>query len=142
MRTPSISLSILIGLTLVGMTGCFSDSSQSVVQGIITLDGKPLPGASVTFQPQPSTPGQTARGRTDESGKYTLKVRNKESVVPGEYRVEIKVVHEITNQEGMVVGEKEDPKLKVARRFNDKTDLIADVQPGNENEFNFDVSLK
>ncbi|MBA2117050.1 carboxypeptidase-like regulatory domain-containing protein [Bremerella alba] len=124
------------------LSGCNADSNLSLVQGIVTLDGKPLPGASVTFQPQPSTMGQTARGRTDETGRYTLKVRSKESIVAGEYRVEVKVVNEITNQQGMVVGEKEDPKLKIARRYNDKTELTADVQPGQNNEFNFDVSLK
>ncbi|QDU76789.1 hypothetical protein Pan97_38460 [Bremerella volcania] len=136
-------LSLILLLAAFGLlAGCSSDSNRALVQGTITLDGKPLPGASVVFQPQQSTPGQTARGRTDDSGKYTLRVRGQESVVPGEYRVEVKVVNEIVNNQGMVVGEKEDPKLKIDRRFNDQTTLTANVQPGQENDFSFDVSLK
>ncbi|PQO29026.1 carboxypeptidase-like regulatory domain-containing protein [Blastopirellula marina] len=143
MRRVFILMRNVLLLTSVSLClGCYADSKLSAVGGAITLDGRPLPGATVTFQPLPETMGQTAMGRTDAAGRYWLKVRNKKEIAPGGYRVEVKVINEVTNKEGMVVGVKEDPKLKIDRRFNDQTTLRANVESGAVNEFNFDVSLK
>ncbi|MDA7994250.1 MAG: carboxypeptidase-like regulatory domain-containing protein, partial [Pirellulales bacterium] len=39
------------------------------VVGTVTLDGKPLEGASITFAPQS---GRSSSGVTDSSGRYSL----------------------------------------------------------------------
>jgi hypothetical protein len=67
------------------------------VEGIITLDGAPLEGASVQFSPADPftsnpTPGQPemANGLTDKNGKYTLSSINGDvgkGAIAGEYRV-------------------------------------------------------
>jgi len=66
---------ILLGSLLVA--GC-SQSGPAVapVSGRVTLDGKALPGVSVTFQPsgQGTTPGTGSFGRTDADGRYTLQL--------------------------------------------------------------------
>jgi hypothetical protein len=42
------------------------------VEGIVTLDGQPLAGATVTFIPVQEGAGVSATGTTDSSGKYLL----------------------------------------------------------------------
>jgi hypothetical protein len=60
------------------------------VSGTVTLDGKPLAGASIRFAPIESTPGTGARGSTDNNGKYDVRDRSGEKgVAVGKYRVTI-----------------------------------------------------
>ncbi|MCH5373930.1 MAG: carboxypeptidase-like regulatory domain-containing protein, partial [Planctomycetes bacterium] len=55
------------------------------VTGIVTLDGEPLEGAKVIFQPKK---GQPAAGITDGKGRYSLTtLENHDGAVPGQYRV-------------------------------------------------------
>ena len=53
----------------------------------MTLDGKPLAGATIVFTPQK---GRPASGVTDAQGRVTLSMSAKdEGVLPGVYRVSI-----------------------------------------------------
>src|SRR5262245_1071562 len=75
---------LLLTAVLAGCTG----SRTSPVEGVVLLDGKPLPDASVQFVPQGS--GRDATGQTDKSGAFTMSTyRPKDGVVPGEYKVVI-----------------------------------------------------
>ncbi|MCA9016817.1 MAG: carboxypeptidase regulatory-like domain-containing protein [Planctomycetaceae bacterium] len=81
---------------MLAMTGCGGGGTneslpQTVpVSGVVTLNGKPLVSATVTFVPQGTTKGVECVGFTDESGKYTLKqVRGAAGAPPGDYRVVI-----------------------------------------------------
>ncbi len=49
--------------------GC-SEMTVAPVRGTVTLDGQPLPKASVLFQPEAG--GRPSSGVTDENGKYRL----------------------------------------------------------------------
>lgn len=60
--------------------------------GIITLDGKPLEGASVRFAPKSTDGYHGAVGVTDASGKYDLYTdigngKSKDGIIPGDYTV-------------------------------------------------------
>lgn len=55
--------------TLAGGCGPKKPSAYPV-EGIVTLDGVPLPGASVVFRP--TAGGQAAAGLTDQAGRYVL----------------------------------------------------------------------
>src|SRR5262245_30413224 len=69
---------------LAGCTG----SRTSPVEGIVLLDGKPLPDASVQFVPQGT--GRDATGQTDKSGAFSMSTyKPKDGVVPGDYKVVI-----------------------------------------------------
>ena len=58
------------------------------VGGKVTLDGKPLSGATVTFMPTGSTRGPNCYGYTDKDGRYELKVDEKHKGAPaGEFNV-------------------------------------------------------
>ncbi len=79
----------LVCLTLVGCTESDPELAKLVpVSGTVTLDDKPLSGATVLFSPRGQTPGTGAFGSTDAEGKYTLKHRsNQPGIQPGEYTV-------------------------------------------------------
>lgn len=64
-------ITALIALLAVGCgSGAPSDQPDlGTVTGKVTLDGAPLPNATVTFQPDS---GRASRGTTDENGMYEL----------------------------------------------------------------------
>ena len=63
------------GLALASI-GCKGQTAPAVatdyVEGVVSLDGQPLEGATVTFVPVQEGTGVSATGRSDASGKYTL----------------------------------------------------------------------
>ena len=60
------------------------------VHGTVTLDGKPVSGAAITFVPIGSTPGTGACGYTDKDGRYEAIDRRGDKGAPvGEYNVSI-----------------------------------------------------
>lgn len=61
------TLSCLIALVGCGGAGDYPDMGE--VTGTVTMDGKPLPDALVTFQPEG---GRPSSGVTDEDGYYEL----------------------------------------------------------------------
>jgi hypothetical protein len=79
----------LLGLVLGGCGGSGAGVAKLVpVSGTVTLDGKSLAGASVSFVPQAGTEGAGAFGTTDAEGRYTLDHRSgKPGIEPGTYTV-------------------------------------------------------
>ena len=69
---------LLFSLTVapLAMTGCGggggSDLDTQYVEGVVTLDGKPVPDATVTFVPVTAGQGASATGYTDANGVYKL----------------------------------------------------------------------
>jgi len=78
-------------LTLASLAGCGSSDGISglvPVSGIVTMDGKPLEGATISFVPEaknePSTPGSDMTG---PGGTFKAMYRNRPGLAPGKYRV-------------------------------------------------------
>lgn len=66
-----------VGVLLLGLTaGCggkqYSGPTLVPVSGTVTLDGKPLANATVSFVPVGTTPGRTCYGATGPDGRYEL----------------------------------------------------------------------
>lgn len=81
-------------LLIIALLGCDSGGKKIPlpdtvpVSGVVTLDGKPLETAVVTFSPTGTTKGVDCLGLTDEEGKYKLKqIRGKDGAPQGTYRV-------------------------------------------------------
>ena len=68
-----VRLSVFVGvcgLMLAGCAGRPADYPETApVRGVVTLDGKPLTGASVNFVP---AAGRSSAGMTDDDGRYEL----------------------------------------------------------------------
>ncbi|QDS90205.1 hypothetical protein EC9_44120 [Rosistilla ulvae] len=90
-------LTWLTGLLLVagcGDIGTWSDSRQVMlypVSGIVTLDGQPVEGAQVIFQPAgESQQNLLGTGETDASGRFSLvTVQAGEGAVAGTHNVSV-----------------------------------------------------
>lgn len=91
---------ILFACVAAAMTGCSYDMGLTTVSGTVTLDGKPVPNATVTFVPQAASAPQgtgaeqeaasPSSGITDAEGYYTLMFsRDREGVLPGTHDVTV-----------------------------------------------------
>ncbi|HOM17966.1 MAG TPA: hypothetical protein PLQ00_11595 [Thermoguttaceae bacterium] len=89
---------------VAGLEGCGSGRPKTIpVTGVVTLDGKPIEGANVTFYPDTGESAgagsqqkkadatvRPATGTTDKDGKFTLKTFEPgDGALPGKYKVAI-----------------------------------------------------
>jgi hypothetical protein len=81
-------LGLLLAILAAGCGGGGGVSSAKV-SGTVTLNGKPLPAASVMFQPDATgNPGAPSVGETDAEGKFTLSFPDgTEGAVVGRHKV-------------------------------------------------------
>jgi hypothetical protein len=63
-------------------------AASAKVEGTITLDGKPLAKAKLSFYPSDPN-GRVFTATTDDDGKYRFSVGKKDTVVPGTFRVTV-----------------------------------------------------
>ena len=143
---------ILIAMMVLCLFGC--DKSKAIktdlVEGVITMDGSPLAGATVTFSPV-SSDGNLGVGTTDSTGLYkiqTLQGAADAGTTPGDYIVTV------SKKEGKPSGKQEMSESEgkmvdiltyteaVPQKFTDKkaTPHKATVAAGMPNKFDFDVS--
>lgn len=76
------------------LTGCGDGVKRAQINGTVTLQGKPLAGASVQFFPEQGTEGEGAIGTADSEGKFTvISSRNRDAgVPPGKYKVRVSLM--------------------------------------------------
>jgi hypothetical protein len=78
----------LLGIAILSLlfTGC--GGLPATVEGVVTLDGKPLPNGRIWFHPD--SPGPMAYGVSLQDGSYRLKTGAKQNgLLPGRYRVTV-----------------------------------------------------
>jgi hypothetical protein len=89
----------VLGFALVLALGCGGSKRVAPVAGKVTMDGKPLANATVTFQPIAEQgaidAGVGSVGKTNAQGEFTLEASNgKTGALVGEHRVSIAVLNE------------------------------------------------
>ena len=85
MRIGWLLSAALVGI-LIG-AGCGGRTIK--VEGLVTLDGKPLPGATVTFVPTGGE-GRQASSFTEKDGSFRLSTyKTGDGALPGEYKVTV-----------------------------------------------------
>jgi hypothetical protein len=83
-RIRGVLLAALPGVLLAGCWG----RGPYPVRGIVTLDGKPVAGATVVFVPDGDTEGRPATGYTAADGTFRLTTfRTDDGALSGSYRV-------------------------------------------------------
>jgi hypothetical protein len=129
---PVVAAWSLIVVGIVSLPGCGGSRGPQVgkVQGVVTLDGKPLPKAQVEFLPQS---GRPSMAETGEDGSYRLQYTvDQEGALVGPHTVKIH-----TAIPGRVGYDKE----LVPDRYHAKTELKAEVKSGS-NKLDFDLTSK
>lgn len=137
---------ILYGLGLFALLfvlGCNAADVPELayVEGTVTMDGKPLEGALVTFNSVSG--GRPSYGRTDESGWYeVIYMDGVEGALPGDHVVWIS-----TFREGN--GDSEDPEERKSRKeevpaqyninASDNPEMTRTVKAGEDNVINFEL---
>ncbi|MCA9261436.1 MAG: hypothetical protein KDA61_19605 [Planctomycetales bacterium] len=100
------------------------------VSGKVTLDGRPLVGAVVSFQPQMrdgKPPGPGSVGRTDVEGRYALAtVRGEPGATPGVHVVRI---YSRSSENLAASDDESSEEERVPERYNYQSTLTFDVPP-------------
>ena len=133
-KGSGISLLLVI---VLAFPGCGAKPNYAV-RGSVTLDGKPLPEARVTFLPRDSN-GTAAMAITDPQGLYQLEQGfNIQGAAAGEYKVTI-----TTFVDGDPFSDPPVPPIpeKVPDRYNLNSELSAKIISG-ENVFDFPLTSK
>ncbi|WP_437222227.1 carboxypeptidase regulatory-like domain-containing protein [Planctomicrobium sp. SH661] len=112
--------------------GCGGSNGPKLVpvRGMITLDGKPLDRASITFHPEQ---GRPSVGFSDDEGKYELQYSfDRAGAMPGRHLVTItsEVVafrsEDVPKDAPTLPGRQE----LLPKRYRENTELVVDVQAG------------
>ena len=107
------------------LVGC-GKSDRGYVSGTVTLDGQPLPAATVEFQPDEGSP---SIGETDDAGHYELAISAAEKgAVVGKHTVRVSTYRIEAHEDGTreVIPE------KVPSSFNSESANIREVKPGRQ----------
>src|SRR3954447_6182510 len=121
------------------IAGCKSESSASV-EGVVKLDSKPLPDATVTFSPARASGAGPFVGTTDRDGHFVLHPAAKEQggAAPGEYMVMITTVKPDPNDPD---GRNPKQKEVVPPAFTDGSKRFI-IPAGGTKEANFDIKTR
>ena len=136
-----IKFLVLIGVLVCLNFGC-SDSkiSTGYVEGVITFQGAPLPGATISFAPKDAG-GQHALGFSDENGVYKLTTeggRDEGGALPGEYlvtisKVNVKVSPVLSEEKNTQPVSKSESAIPVKYNNKASSGLTATVNKGKNN---------
>ncbi len=77
---------LLLALVLAGVGGC-GGAFDATVEGVITLDGDPVPAGAIAFIPADG--GPLGYARTDSSGNYEVFTGNEAGLQTGQYGVTV-----------------------------------------------------
>ncbi len=137
MRAPYLVLACIFGIA-----GC-GRSNIAPVAGRVLLDGKPLPAATVTFQPdsEDKNPGPGSHGKTDADGQYTLQLMTgaAKGALVGKHKVSITAYEGGTKVQSSG-SDMAFRKALVPHEYNVKTQLTYEVKP--EGSTSADFALK
>ena len=127
-------------LLLSSVIGCGGGIRTYATSGTVTLDGQPLTGAMVTFQPTGSEQTLIGSGRTDEDGKYTLACgRDQQGTPIGEYKVIITKIVPPADLDEEALDVDLSAFEVVPKAYNAESKIIRVIE-AKENEFNFDLT--
>ena len=130
-------LARVAALLAFAVAGCGGGNTANV-SGVVTLDGKPLDGAAVTFTPTTGGDIGGSTARTDAQGRYTLRTvsGDKPGAALGNHRVAVSLSKENPKNQDLAVTD------VVPARYNQKTELKFDVPAGGTDAANFDLKGK
>ena len=121
------SLIVVVGCSRRGGAGNIPKTAP--VSGIVTLDGKPVDGASVVFVPAQS-PGWGAYAITDSSGRFVLKSSEEVSgAVPGKYFVQVTKLVSGSGETQFLVKEDIEHALAAGGKTSDGGSDVKNVLP-------------
>jgi hypothetical protein len=137
--TMYVKNGVVAGACLLALVclGCGPGGPEiATVEGTVTLDGEPLPNASVVFVPED---GRPAGATTDAQGHYELTfTEGRQGAIVGKNKVRISTARDPSETPGG------DPIPAVPEtipmKYNAQTELEFTVEPGQRNVADFDLT--
>lgn len=116
---------------------------RRAISGVVTLDGTPLAGGTISFQP--TEQGATSSGAMISQGRYAI-ARDK-GLPPGKYRVMVNAVKPGTGTtlpEGKMPGEEvgTPPVELIPADWNSKSQQIVEVPAAGQANFTHEIATK
>ncbi|WP_417736753.1 carboxypeptidase regulatory-like domain-containing protein [Rosistilla oblonga] len=113
---------------LLASVGCVGSGlvmpETGEVEGIVTMDGQPLPNVSIVFQPQENPQARASMAVSDEQGRYTLTYHtDKQGALIGMHTVSITTPTDAPDPS----GQSKDP---IPARYNSQSELVVEVKAG------------
>jgi len=112
------------------------------VSGRVTLDKKPVPNATVIFEPvsDEKDPGPGSQGRTDASGKFTMRLQtaDQKGALIGKHIVRI-TAYEGERGDTSSAPNRVGRKQIIPKKYNVNSEETFTVPPGGTTEANFDL---
>ncbi len=135
-RTPARYASLSGMLTALLLVGCAKSGSElALVSGRVTLDGQPIVGARLRFQPE-ANGGSPSYGSTDRDGRYELGYkRGQKGALIGWHAVRIESGANLPG-----AASKNSPPRVLPARFHVQSELRRAVKADENNEFNFELT--
>jgi len=125
-----------VSVALLLSAGCDKSGKDKLVavSGTVTLDGQPMKDGEISF----STPGEPPQVLPIKDGAFQGEVKG------GKRRVEIRAYKEGVASGGMYKnGEMAAPKQNyIPDKYNNSSQLTADVTPGGQNQFKFEITSR
>jgi hypothetical protein len=125
-------------LLAILLAGCGkSGVDLAPVSGLVTLDGEPLAGARLRFQPE-AAGGSPSYGSTDQEGRYELSFkRGQKGALIGWHTVRVEASVEPAEAEGKASLRPQ----KLPARYNDRSELREEVKADEDNEIDFALTF-
>ena len=136
---PTMLIAILVA-------GCDSGVPTARVEGVVTLDGKPLSEIRVLFQPDNKSGESAGFGSfalTDSSGKFVLKLSDSqnEGAVVGSHTVTLADKLSEDPKDSDAGGFGTTPKSRIPVKYSSESKKF-EVKSGAVNKANFELSSK
>jgi hypothetical protein len=80
-------LFVLVVLAIAELAGCSRNGGRLPLSGIVTLDGRPLADAAISFQPAIGNAGPSSGASVDTNGNFSIPADS--GLLPGKYVVVI-----------------------------------------------------
>jgi hypothetical protein len=132
----SLRSSVWLGSIFTALVCCGCSGSDApptaLVQGTVTMNGKPLPNIGVVFFPTGA--GPLASGNTNDQGQFELTtVKPKDGAVIGQHRVAFGAAEE---------SESEYARKSLPARYGspETSQITAEVVAGEVNQFSFELT--
>lgn len=136
-HAPRLFLTCLLALVAIGC----GDSRRQSIQGTVTVDGQPLPAGSIRFIPTKGVDGPSA-GAEIVDGKFA--VPKETGTFSGTFQVQVTARRPAqTLTRNPESGQMERGfEQYIPAKYNRQTELTAEVKPGEDNTFTFELSTR
>ena len=135
---------LLLCISIVTIMGCQGEHTGEIIEGRVTIQGEPMSEGLITFEPLGTTTGPKISTVIDK-GNYSIS--SSEGIQSGQFRVEVlgipPGVKAMSNGDSHLnlSASTRVPYREVASEFNFQSQLLATVERGVTNQFDFDVKL-